>query len=166
MDIPLLAPLTIVGALGLLLGFLASVVVAKRLRHRWGAERALLAVVVGLVGCGASAVAVNEVESAMLDLNPVVSDAELVGTWRWRRATLTLAPRGEYACTPVAACAKWGSRGRWMRITAFSLAFAAPGEVEHTTRVVSFAGSLRLAEMDPEDMWPERLLFRYRRPAS
>ena len=166
MDIPLFAPLTVAGALGLIVGFLAAVGVAARMRRRWGPERALWAVVIALAGFAATAVAVNSLEAAVLDLNPAVSDAELVGTWRWRQATLELGPRGEYTCAPMAACAKWGTRGRWTRIEKFHLAFAVPGEVEYTTRVVSFAGTLRLAEMDPEEFWPQRLLFQRRRPAS
>jgi hypothetical protein len=31
---------------------------------------------------------------------------------------------------------------------------------------VSFAGTLRLAEMDPEEFWPQRLLFQRLRAAS
>ena len=166
MDIPLFAPLTTLGALGLLLGVLASVGVAARLRRRGGAERALWAVIIALAGFGATAVTVNTVEDAMLELNPVVSDAQLVGEWRSRRATLTLDSRGEYTCAPMPDCARWGSRGRWTRVADFSLAFSAPGDVEHMTRIVSFAGTLRLAQMDPEDQWPQRLLFRQRRPAS
>ena len=115
-------------------------------------------------------IGVNVIYDRALDLNPQITPADLVGTWRRGRATLELHADGSYRCSGGGDCKPLGSEGRWTHDGSSQLDFlVGEGEFRAVTRrrVVRYAGVLRLTEAagDP-DMWDGVLTFAHRAPAS
>jgi hypothetical protein len=114
-----------------------------------------------LGGAVVAAVIVSIVEDAALELNPVFTEQQLLGTWQHHGATLTLSPDGAYTCEQGDACAPFEDRGRWKREGDFEIAFMHPDGTEHIHRVVNFRGMFRLTQMPDIDLWTRELTFKH-----
>ncbi len=112
--------------------------------------------------------AANLVSENSVELNPIVTVADLEGVWNDGPAALELSSDGTYSCSGGGSCAQLGASGRWAHDGDFLLQFtrATDGRVL-IQRVVRAEKELRLTDeaKDP-DMWDGVLTFRHRAPAS
>jgi len=118
--------------------------------------------IVGLV------TAANLAYEDSIELNPVVTAADLEGTWKDGPAVLDLSPDGTYSCSGGGSCTRLGATGRWAHDGDFLLRFTRASDGRALIqRVVQAEKDLRLTnEADDPDMWDGVLTFRHQAPAS
>jgi hypothetical protein len=114
----------------------------------------------GLVAMVVFSVAANQLYGAALELNPLVTAANVIGEWREDRARLSLHPDGTYHCDGFGECNAFGADGRWWLADSGELTFDRIDGRRTSQRVVRYFGALRLTDpiYDP-DSWDGQLTF-------
>lgn len=147
---------------GLFCCFVALVVLVIGVIRRSAILIALPAVFFLLVGVF---VAGNIVYERALDLNPMVSDADLPGTWTTAHSALSLRPDGFYELRAGDDFAKdfgvRSSTGKWQRDGTFDVRLTdRSGKSLPALRAIAFRGRLHLTlEFDDPDDWDGDLGF-------